>query len=174
MSLAIPPFFLAFVSEPTIGIPILVSAWVAVAWILWGPSPERRPPLLRRNWFPSDADLTSYVYFALADGRYSTVLEAATARLNETVHKRLGWTLAQLPLTEWGAERMGVPQARELRRVGRSLQEARAAAVVREGRFFIRWRFWLSPEADRRRFLSHVGRSLAESARWIRDLEAAA
>ncbi len=166
-------FLLRFFTEPTLGLPILLTGWAALAWALWGPVVrERRPPTLRRSWFPSDADLASYVYFALADGRYSRVLDAASGRLDEALRSRHEIGLAGLPLTSWGAERLGIPYARDLRQAGRALREARAAAVARESPIRVRWRFWLSPLEEEARFLDRTDLALAEAGRWIHDLEA--
>lgn len=173
MSGSVLDFILAFFTEPTLGLPILFTGWAALAWVLWSPAAsERRPAVLRRSWFPSDADLASYVYYALSDRRYSRILGAATARLDEAVHARHGRGLAALPLTVWGAERAGIPEAPELRGVGRALNEARASALARESRFFVQWHFWRTPEDDEARFLSRVDGALAESADWTHRLEA--
>ena len=173
MSDGVLGFAAAFFLEPTVGLPILLTGWAALAWALWWPATtERRPPGLRRSWFPSDADLASYVYFALADRRYSRVLQASTARLDEALVGRYGRGLGALPLTSWGARRLGIPEAPELRRTGRALNEAHAAAVARESRFYVQWRFWLRPEEAEARFLDRFDDALHESSRWTHVLEA--
>lgn len=173
MSDGVLGFIAAFFTEPTVGLPILLTGWAALAWALWWPATsERRPPTLRRSWFPSDADLASYVYFALADRRYSRVVQASTARLDEAVRGRYGRGLGGLPLTGWGARRLGIVDAADLRRTGRALNEARAAAVAREGRFYVQWRFWLKPEEDEHRFLENIDYALHESSHWTHYLEA--
>jgi hypothetical protein len=159
--------------EPTLGIPILVTVWALLAWVLWPPpTSERRPGALRKSWFPPEADLPSRVYFALADGHYSRVLSALAQRLDDAVRSRYHLSLYRHPLTRWGPHRGGTPAATALRSVLRSISSLHARALERESRFYIRWRFWLPPEVDEEDFLHRVDGALNDAGWWIRELEA--
>ena len=158
--------------EPTFGIPVLVTVWALVAWVAWVPPVgERRPSGLRRSWGPPNEDLPSQVYYALADGRYSSVLDAAAARFDEAVQQHRGRSAYSLPITRRGAIRAGIPESRELRRTVRAISSVHARAMEREGRFFIRWRFWRSREADEAEFLRRVDAAIARAADWSNYLE---
>jgi len=158
--------------EPTLGIPILITVWALLAWVLWPPATsERRPGALRKSWFPPEADLPSRVYFALADGHYSRVLSALAQRLDEAVRSRYHLSLYRLPVTRWGARRRGVPEAPALRRVLRGISSLHARALERESRFYVRWRFWRTPEFDEDDFLLRVDGALNAAGGWIRQLE---
>jgi len=160
------------VFEPTFGFPLILSLAVLAAWVLWSPpTGERRLPPLRRNWFEPESDLTSQMYYALMDGQYSRVISAAAARLDETVRTKRGRSVYDLPWTRAGAFRANVPEAPELRRTLRQIIRAHAESVEREGRFFIRWRFWLSREDDRAYYLARVDDTIDRTAGWIRMLE---
>jgi hypothetical protein len=165
--------FEALFLEPTLGIPILLTVWALLAWILWPPAvSERRPGALRKSWFPPEADLPSRVYFALADGQYSRVLSALAQRLDDAVRSRYHLSLYRLPVTRWGARRLGIPEATPLRKVLRMISSLHARALERESRFYIRWRFWRLPEVDENDFLLRVDGALNAAGGWIRKLEA--
>lgn len=166
--------FTALFLEPTLGIPILLSVWALAAWFAWSPRPIERPPGLRRTWFAPASDLASSVYYSLADRRYSAVLTVIYERLDESVHKRFGRLISQLPLTRWGADRLGIPDSPEYRRAARELRQAHAEAIVREAPFRVRWAFWRTPEAEEARFLGHVDRAVRGATRWIDQLEGTA
>ena len=162
----------AFFLEPTVGLPLLFTVWALAAWVLWAPpTTETKPSALRRSWFPPDADLASWVYYALADGKYTRVLDAAADRLDTAFQGRYAFPLNHLPLTDWGARRHGVPRARELRRLHRLMSATRIRANDRESRFFVRWGFWRSAEADEADFLSRVDLAIRGAARWTHELE---
>ena len=158
--------------EPTFGFPLLVALGALGAWVLWSPPMgERRLPMLRRSWFEPESDLPSQMYYALMDGQYSRVLSATAARLDETVRTRRGLSVYELPWTEAGADRARIPESAELRRTLRRIIRAHAESIEREGRFFIRWRFWLSREEDRAHYLARVDDAVDGAATWIRTLE---
>jgi hypothetical protein len=160
------------VLEPTFGFPLILSGIVLAAWVLWSPpAGERRLPPLRRNWFEPESDLPSQMYYALMDGQYSRAISATAAKLDETVRTRRGRSVYDLPWTTTGIYRARIPEAPELRRALKRVIRAHAESVEREGRFFIRWRFWLSREEDRARYLARVDDAIDRAAQWIRTLE---
>jgi hypothetical protein len=160
------------VLEPTFGFPLVLSLVALGAWALWSPpAGERRLPPLRRNWFEPESDLTSQMYYALMDGQYSRAVSAAAARLDEAVRAQRGRSVYDLPWTRAAAHRANVPEAPQLRRTLRQIIRTHAESVEREGRFFIRWRFWLSHEDDRARYLARVDATIERAAGWIRQLE---
>jgi len=160
------------VLEPTFGFPLLLSCVALVAWVLWAPPlGERRLPALRRNWFEPESDLTSQMYYALMDAQYSRAISATAARLDAAVRTKRGRSVYDLPWTRAAAERAQIPEAGELRRVLRLIIRTHGESVEREGRFFIRWRFWLPREVDRARYLARVDATIDRAGRWIRQLE---
>jgi hypothetical protein len=164
--------FRQIVLEPTFGFPLILSCGAILAWVLWSPpAGERRLPPLRRNWFEPESDLASQMYYALMDGQYSRAISATAARLDEAVRTRRGRSVYDLPWSRSAAVRANLPEAPALRRVLRQIIRAHGESVEREGRFFIRWRFWLSHEADRARYLARVDATIDSAARWIRQLE---
>ncbi len=164
--------FRAVVLEPTYGLPLVVALGAAAAWVLWSPPlGERRLGPLRRSWFEPETDLPSQMYYALMDGQYSRVISAAAAKLDETVRTRRGTSVYELPWTEAGADRAQIPEAPDLRRALRRLTRVHAESIEREGRFFIRWRFWLSRDVDRVQYLARVDDAVDGAALWIRTLE---
>ena len=166
------PIVLGVLLEPTFGFPLILSCGALGAWLLWSPSPgERRLPPLRRSWFEPESDLPSQMYYALMDGQYSRAISAAAARLDEAVRHRRGRSVYDLPWTRAAAVRDRVPEAPELRRVLQQIIRTHGESVEREGRFFIRWRFWLSAEEDRTRYLARVDATIDRTARWVRQLE---
>lgn len=157
--------------EPTLGIPLLASAWAVAAWFAWSPRPVERPPLLRRTWFAPTSDLASIVYYSLADGRYSSVLTTLYERLDHAVGKRYGRVIAQLPRWRRSAIKAGIPEAPKLRAVARTIRQVHGEAVQRESSFWIRWTFWRSAEVDEARFLGRVDRAIAAASPWISGME---
>jgi hypothetical protein len=166
--------FTALFLEPTLGIPILLTIWALAAWYAWSPRPVERPPGLRRTWFAPASDLASAVYYSLVDGRYSAVLTVLYERLDEVAHRSLGLVISQLPSTRWGAQRAGLPDAPELRRIARGLRQVHAESVTREASFHIRWAFWRTPEDDEARYLRRVDRAVRDAVTWISKLEGTA
>jgi hypothetical protein len=162
----------ALFTEPTFGIPLLLTLAALATWILAAPPPaDRRPAVLRRSWSPPRHDLSSRMYFALADQRYSEVLGITATELDATVRKRRGVSVYDLPWWRPRAAAMGIPEAADLRRCLRAITTTQADAIEREGRFFIRWRFWRSREADEALFLARVDRTIESAATWIATLE---
>jgi hypothetical protein len=166
------PAIQQIILEPTFGFPLILSCGAILAWVLWAPpAGERRLPALRRNWFEPESDLTSQMYYALMDGQYSRAVSATAARLDEAVRTHRGRSVYDLPWSEAAAERAHVPEAAGLRRVLKQIIRTHSESIEREGRFFIRWRFWLSREDDRARYLSRVDATINSAADWIRQLE---
>jgi hypothetical protein len=157
--------------EPTLGLPLLASAWAIVAWFAWSPRPTERPPLLRRTWFPPTSDLASVVYYSLADGRYSAVLTTLYERLDSAVGRQYGRVIAQLPRWSWSARKAKIPEAPMLRSVARQIRQVHGEAVQRESSFWIRWTFWRRAEVDEARFLRRIDRAIAAAAPLISGME---
>lgn len=160
---------LDLLTEPTIGVPILLTLGGMAAWFLWSPRPVERPPSVRRSWFPPTTDPVSTVYYALADGRYSTILATVYERLDRAVERKYHLVIGQLPL--FRPERTGVPNAAELRRASRKVRTAYAEALQRESPFWFRWAFWRRTGADEDAFLARVDDAIRVSADWISTLE---
>ena len=144
----------------------------------WGPSPPgssgprarwNDPRRSARSWFPPTTDPVSTVYYALADGRYSTVLATVYERLDRAVERRYHVVIGQIP---WrNPERVGVPGASGLRRASRKVRAVYAEALQRESPFWFRWAFWRRAEADENLFLARVDDAIRVSADWISTLE---
>ena len=157
-------------TEPTVGLPILLTLGLAAAWLLWSPRPLERPPAVRRTWYPPTTDPVSLVYYALADGRYSTVLGTVYERLDEAVEGRYHIVIGQLPVLS--TEDAPIPGAQGLRRAARQIRRAYSEALQRESPYWFRWTFWRPEEIDRDRFLGRVDDAIRVSAEWISTLEA--
>jgi len=160
---------LYLLTEPTLGVPILISLVAMVAWLWWSPRPLERPPLVRRTWFAPTTDPVSLVYYALADGRYSAVLATVYERLDRACERAHGIVIAQIPI--FHAEQTGVAQPAALRRAARQIRRAHAEALQRESPFWFRWAFWRSAKLDEDRFLARVDDAIRVSADWISTLE---
>jgi len=157
------------VTEPTLGVPILLTLGAAAGWLLWSPRPLERPPPVRRSWFPPTTDPVSLVYYALADDRYSAVLATVYERLDRSVERRHHIVIAQLPF--FHPERTGVPDPKGLRRAARKIRGVYAEALQRESPYWFRWAFWRPAEIDENRFLNRVDDAIRVSAHWISTLE---
>jgi hypothetical protein len=156
-------------TEPTIGVPLLVTLGLLAAWLLWSPRPLERPPALRRTWFAPSTDAVSLVYYALADERYSVILGTVYERLDRAVERRFHLVIAQLPM--FARRDSAVPEAPRLKRAARRIRSAYAEALQRESPYWFRWAFWRSARSDEDQFLARVDDAIRVSADLISNLE---
>ncbi len=164
-------FVVAFLTEPTFSIPLLLGAWALVAWLAWSPSGVTIPPKFRGTREEPSGEIVSAMYHAVLDGAYSRVLGVAAEELDGVTLRRIGRSVFHLP---WRWRPIGPAAAFPLgrvRRIARELSHVHARALEREGRFFVRWRFWIPPEEDERRYLARVDAALGRARALCRELE---
>ena len=165
-------FVVAFVTEPTFSIPLLLAAWTLVAWIAWSPSGGGAiPPKFRATREEPAGEMVSAMYHAVVDGSYSRVLGVAAEELDRVTVRTYGRSAFHLPWRWYplnGAPPAPVPR---IRRTARELSHVHARALEREGRFFIRWRFWIPPEEEERRFEARVDHALGGARGLVEELE---
>ena len=169
MTIADLEHLVGLLTEPTVGIPFLLTLAAVAGWLLWSPRPLERPPAIRRTWFPPTVDPVSQIYYALADGRYSAVLGTVYERLDGSVEKKYGLVIGQIPV--FRPDGSGIPDASGLKRAAKGIRRVYAEALQRESPFWFRWAFWRSAEADEQRFLSRVDDAISVSSHWISTLE---
>lgn len=164
-------FLVGFLTDPTFSIPLLLSAWALVAWVAWSPGGADVPPAFRATWAEPTGEMVSRMYYAVTDRAYSRVIGLAAEALDAATVRRCGMSAYGLPWTRAGARRIGLPEAPEVRRAVRELAQVHARATEREGRFRIRWRFWVPPAVEERRFLGQVDRALGRTRSLCDRLE---
>ncbi len=168
-------FVVAFLTEPTFSIPLLLAAWALVAWVAWRPSGGNAiPPKFRPTHEEPSGEMVSAMYHAVLDRSYSRVLGVAAEELDRATVRVYGRSAFHLPWRWYpfnGAPPAAVPR---IRRTARQLLHEHARALEREGRFFIRWRFWVRPEEDERRFYARVDAALGRTRALVNELEPSA
>lgn len=160
-----------FLTEPTFSIPLLLAAWALVAWVSWTPLRGEAPPWFRPTWSEPGAEMVSRMYYALSDRSYARVLGVAAEAVDAATVRAYGVSAYRLPWPLRRAVRRGIWDAPRIGSTVRRLAQAHARAVEREGRFRIRWRFWLSPAEEERRFLRRVEAALADARALVDRLE---
>jgi hypothetical protein len=167
----VPPEIVGLFTNPTFGIPFLVTAAVLGSWLYWNPLGAPASLGTRATWRAPAHDPVSRTYYALTAGLVSQVVSATYERFETAVKAKFGRTLGELPVTSWGRERAGIPQARELRRLAAQLREAYQQSLLWEAPIRIRWAFWRTPEQDRALFEGRVHDRLDSTRHMIALME---
>jgi hypothetical protein len=153
-----------FLTDPRVGLPVVVLAAAAVVWVAspWSSEPVRRrgEPSTRAP----DADPVSRTYVALRQGAYSEVLDATYDRLDRAVGARAGCHLREIPWRPRAAEKLGLADPKGLRRSRDGLDGMIQWAVALESGSPLRWDFWRTYESSRARFQVRL-------AEWLRQVD---
>ncbi|MCI4331531.1 MAG: hypothetical protein L3K19_06760 [Thermoplasmata archaeon] len=167
----VPPELAGLLTNPTFGLPFLLTAAVLGVWLYWNPLGAPASLGTRATWSAPDSDPVSKTYYALSGGRVSRVVATAYEQYEASVKTRFGRPLGQLPLTAWGRARTGIARAAELRRLAAQLREAYQQALLWEAPIRIRWAFWRTPQEDRALFEGRVHDRLDATRHMIAWME---
>ncbi|MGI0052670.1 MAG: hypothetical protein ACRECR_00210 [Thermoplasmata archaeon] len=164
----------AYLSDPKVGLPMILLAAAAAAWLAARPSTDPR----RRGVEPApprpDRDAVSRTYLALEDGAYSEVLAESYDRLERALLARTGHALAEIPWRLRSAQRLGIPEPAALRTTRDRIEQGRLWAARLETDSWLRWDFWRSRESSRRLFLARLPTLLGRIDGHLDRLEAPA
>ncbi|HKV90111.1 MAG TPA: hypothetical protein VJQ43_02815 [Thermoplasmata archaeon] len=143
-------------TDPRVGVPIVLLAGATVVWFLLGSPAEPRRIGWERSVPDPDRDPVSRTFVALRRDAYSSVLLEVYTRLDTTLHARTGRRLGQIPWRTTAARRLGIPEPRELERTRIALDNLYVWAVRLETDSLLRRDFWRTWKASRAKFLESL------------------
>jgi hypothetical protein len=148
------------VTDPRVGLPILLFASAILLWVATRPASDPRwergepaPPEPNR-------DAVSRTYLAVRKEAYSSVLVETHHRLDRAMFARSGHRLGEIPWFASAARRLGVPDPKGLRGSRISLDSLYLWAVRLETSSWRRWDFWRSDAASRAKFRERLSERL--------------
>ncbi|MCI4325832.1 MAG: hypothetical protein L3K00_08165 [Thermoplasmata archaeon] len=147
-----PTILLGLVTDPRVGLPILLLAGATVAWVASHPGSEPRRHRSEASAPEPDADPVSRTYLAVRREAYSSLLVETHVRLDRALLARTGRRLRDIPWRASAAKTLGVPDAKALRASLRGLESLYLWSVRLETASLLRWDFWRSIEASRVQF----------------------
>jgi hypothetical protein len=160
--------WVAILLTPQLAIPTLVVAGATAIWAAWdvqeAPVSTRRVIARPRP----DRDNVSRAFHAFQDGRFTDVLDRASARVERVSAHRFHRPVHKLPRTRSGARKLYPNQANKaiyLRRLAGRIDGLRTTAARREAGIWIRWDFWRSRAQLQARFLERLAPVLDDVAR---------
>ncbi|MCI4332963.1 MAG: hypothetical protein L3K01_04455 [Thermoplasmata archaeon] len=151
---------LGFVTDPRVGLPLLLLLAATVTWVVASPASEPRRHRGERVPPEPDADPVSRTYLALRREAYSSVLVETHVRLDRALFARTGRRLKDIPWLPSTAKRVGVPDPKGLRDSLRGLESLYLWSVRLETASLFRWDFWRSREASRAKFRTRLSERL--------------
>ncbi|MCI4357281.1 MAG: hypothetical protein L3K18_09145 [Thermoplasmata archaeon] len=161
---------LGFLTDPRVGLPIVLLGVAAAGWYLVGAPADPR----RTGWEPSqpepDRDPVSRTFLALRREAYSTVLLEVYGRLDSALRAKTGRRLGEIPWRTDAGRKLGIPQPRELERTRIALDSLYVWAVRLETNSLLRRDFWRSWESSRRQFLARAADRLRVVDRQLTSL----
>ncbi|MCI4326235.1 MAG: hypothetical protein L3K16_01155 [Thermoplasmata archaeon] len=161
---------LDLLSDPRVGIPVLLLLLAFVLWVAGRPS---REPVRRRSEPAErapDGDPVSRTYVALRNGAYSEVLDTTFERLDRAVDAKSHCHLRTIPWTDGSARRLGLPDPKGLRQSRDALNSLIVWAVALETGSPLRWDFWRTQESSRARFQARLSERLSVVDRQLTSL----
>ena len=98
MSIPLVDGFVAFITNPSFGLPFLVLTGGLLVWMLWEPAVLLYRSATRETFHPSDGESVSRTYFALRAEQYSRLVLEAQWRLDALLRRRFNFELRSLPI----------------------------------------------------------------------------
>ena len=158
-------------TDPTIGIPILLVAVTLGVWLFSNFTGFRSAELTRTTWLRPDRDAVSQTFYAIEDRKYSRLLRAVYDRCDRAIHLRYSVGLADLGWRPWPTKAGRIPERKELLEIRDALSRRFTEAVGREQPFRVRWAFWRGAAQDDRRYLARVDAAISRAETMVHQLE---
>jgi hypothetical protein len=158
------------VSNPTIGLPVVLLVAASAVWSLRGVPPGRLTVGFEPRIPDPDRDPVSRTFVALRRHAYSEVVRQVYERLDRALIVRCHLALAEVPWRRSVARRLGVPDPKGLEQSRIALDSLHLWAARLETNSLFRRDFWRSPEASRQAFLRRLAKRLAIVDAQLRTL----
>jgi hypothetical protein len=165
-----PTILLGLLTDPRVGLPILLLVAATVAWVAARPAGEPRRHRSEASPPEPDADPVSRTYLAVRREAYSSLLVETHVRLDRALLARSGRRLRDIPWRAGAAKKLGVPDAKGLRDSLHGLESLYLWSVRLETASLLRWDFWRSIEASRIQFRLRLAEQLKVVDRQLRRL----
>jgi hypothetical protein len=149
------------VSNPTVGIPLLVLIAATTIWTYLG-VPRHRWTIGEEPMAPEpDRDPVSRTYVALRRNSYATVAWQVYERLDVALVRRTSLHLTEIPWRRSKAARLGIPDPRGLESSRIALYSLYVWASQLEGNSILRRDFWRSWDGSRAVLLERLAERMA-------------
>jgi hypothetical protein len=165
-----PSLLWGLLTDPRVGVPIVLLVAATVTWIAARPAAEPRRHRSEAMPPEPDADPVSRTYLAVRREAYSSVLVETHVRLDRALLARSGHRLRDIPWRPSAAKKLGVPDAKGLRESRHGLESLYLWSVRLETASLLRWDFWRSLEASRIKFRHRLADQLATVDRQLQRL----
>jgi hypothetical protein len=161
---------LGLVTDPRLGLPVVLLAAATVLWVAALPASEPRRHRAESVAPEPDADPVSRTYTALKHEAYSSVVVETHDRLDRALMARTGRRLQEIPWLPSTARRLGVPDSKGLRGSRQELDSLYLWSARLETSSWLRWDFWRTDDGSRAKFRERLSERLGIVDRQLNAL----